>query len=54
MCVLGLHSHFEEALGAHEVGLDGKELLFTFHHLGLVKKVGVMHLLQVELELVLI
>ena len=52
--VVGLDSHLEMVLGAHVVGLGGRGLLFPFHHLGLVQNVGIIHFLQVELELVLV
>jgi hypothetical protein len=52
--VVGLDSHLKVVLGAHVVGLGGRGLLFSFHHLGLVKNVGIIHFLQVELELVFV
>ncbi len=52
--VVGLDSHLKVVLGACVVGLGGRGLLFPFHHLSLVKNVGTVHSLQVELELVLV
>ncbi len=52
--VVSLDLHFKVIFGSRVVGLGSYGLLFPFHHLGLVKKVGAVHFLQIELELVLI
>jgi hypothetical protein len=53
VCVVGFDTHLEIILGERVVGLGGNRLLLPFHHFCFVEYVGVLHLLQIELEFVL-
>ena len=52
--VMQVDACFEVVLCQIVVRLGGTVLLFPLHHLGLVKEVGIIHLFQVKLELVLV
>ena len=54
VCVMQFDKCFKVVLCQIVVHLGGAVLLFPLHHLRLVKEVEVIHLLQVELELVLV
>ena len=49
-----LDLEFEVVIGEVLIIFDVDRLLLPFHHLGLVKHVGVVHLLDIELELVFV
>ena len=52
--VVCLVLEFKVVFGKVVVGFDVDRLLLSFHHLGLVKHVGVVHSLEIELELVFV
>ena len=52
--VVCFHKEFEVALGLLIVGFDGGGLALPLHHLGLVEHIGIVDLLEVELQLVFV
>jgi hypothetical protein len=51
---MGFDAHLEPDLGKCIVGFCDVRLLLPLHHFGLVEYVGVIHLLQIELEFALV